>query len=103
MFNCRNESTVLGSAGFHGDILTLVKAIGQRMTHYKYTHSKDMSTPAVAQMLATMLYGKRFFPYYTNNILGGLDAEGKGCIYSFDPVGSYEREAFRWAAGTSAP
>jgi 20S proteasome alpha/beta subunit len=38
-----------------------------------------------------MLYGKRFFPYYVYTIIGGLDAEGKGCVYSFDPVGSYER------------
>ncbi|EDQ84148.1 uncharacterized protein MONBRDRAFT_13089 [Monosiga brevicollis MX1] len=48
-----------------------------------------------------MLYRKRFFPYYTNNILAGLDAEGKGCVYSYDPVGSYEREVFR-AAGTAS-
>ena len=26
--------------------------------------------------------------------------EGRGCVYSFDPVGSYEREAYR--AGGSA-
>lgn len=26
---------------------------------------------------------------------------GKGCVYSFDPVGSYERETFR-AAGTAS-
>jgi len=95
------DGTVLASAGFHGDALTLVKRIGQRITHYKFTHGKDMSTPAVAQMLATMLYGKRFFPYYTNNILGGIDSEGKGCVFSFDPVGSYEREVFR-AGGTAS-
>merc|ERR1712137_65728 len=68
---------------------------------YKQTHGKDISTPSVAAMLSTMLYGKRFFPYYTNNILGGIDADGKGCIFSFDPVGSYEREVFR-AGGTAS-
>eukprot|EP00041_Stephanoeca_diplocostata_P020958 m.479624 g.479624 ORF g.479624 m.479624 type:complete len:214 (+) comp21703_c0_seq4:185-826(+) len=93
--------TVLGCAGFHGDVLTLVKQIEARLTFYKQTHNKNMGTASVAQMLATMLYGKRFFPYYTYNILGGIDDEGKGCIFSFDPVGSYEREVFR-AGGTAS-
>lgn len=48
-----------------------------------------------------MLYQKRFFPYYVHAILGGLDEEGKGAIYSYDPVGSYEREQCR-AAGAAA-
>lgn len=34
-------------------------------------------------------------------ILGGLDEEGKGALYSYDPVGSYEREQCR-AAGAAA-
>jgi 20S proteasome subunit beta 6 len=42
-------------------------------------------------MTQTILYGKRFFPYYVYTILAGLDTEGKGAIYAFDPVGSYER------------
>lgn len=47
LLRIRNNNTVLGSAGFHGDILTLVKAIGQRMTHYKFTHGKEMRCVAL--------------------------------------------------------
>ena len=69
-----------------------------------------------------MLYAQRFFPYYVYNILGGIEEDGMlnpffsscqagtqlrryqhagtGAVYSFDPVGSYEREACR-AAGAA--
>ena len=36
-----------------------------------------------------------------STIIGGLDSEGKGAVYSFDPVGSYEREQCR-AGGAAA-
>lgn len=60
-----------------------------------------MSVSACAQRLSHILYNKRFFPYYTHAILGGLDEEGKGALYSYDPVGSYEREQCR-AGGAAA-
>lgn len=41
-------------------------------------------------MLAHMLYAKRFFPYSVTNILAGLNEEGKGVIYGYDPVGCVE-------------
>ncbi|XP_028518345.1 proteasome subunit beta type-1-A [Exaiptasia diaphana] len=81
------KSTVLGCSGFHGDCLTLTKHIDARLQMYEHEHGKKMSCPAIAQMLSTMLYYRRFFPYYTYNILAGLDTEGKGCVFSFDPIG----------------
>lgn len=96
-----SEGILLGCCGFHGDVLTVTKNIKAQMKIYKHEHHKSMSCGAVAQLLATMLYHRRFFPFYTYNILAGLDSEGKGCIYSFDPVGSYERETYR-AGGSSS-
>lgn len=86
---------VLGATGFHGDSLTLKKVIEYRIKQYNHEHGKSPSISALAAMLSTILYYRRFFPYYVYNLLAGLDDEGKGCVYSYDPVGCYERESYR--------
>ncbi|XP_021572991.1 proteasome subunit beta type-1 isoform X3 [Carlito syrichta] len=70
------DKTVIGCSGFHGDCLTLTKIIEARLKMYKHSNNKAMTTGAIAAMLSTILYSKRFFPYYVYNIIGGLDEEG---------------------------
>jgi len=92
---------VLSVVGFAADGHALKERLDAIVKMYRYQHGKPMSVKACAQRLSTILYQKRFFPYYVHAILGGLDEEGKGALYSYDPVGSYEREQCR-AAGAAA-
>ena len=80
-----SETTVLGSTGCWCDILTfckvgtpdetletflnickiMVQVAEMRLKTYRHTHGRTMATPAVAQMTATMLYGKRLFGVFS--------------------------------------
>ena len=82
---------MLGTGGFAGDRTTLWKLLTAKSTQYEHQHGEGMLPHAVAQNLANTLYGKRFFPYYCWNVCAGLDENGVGVVYSYDPVGNYER------------
>lgn len=92
------DRAVLAVNGFAADGNMFVKKVRQRLEWYRHAHAKDMPLRAIARLIQTMLYSRRFFPFYVYNILAGIEEDGTGAVYSFDPVGSYEREACR-AAG----
>lgn len=96
------SNCVVGCVGFHGDCLTFTKTLEIRLKMYEHEHNKKASTPAIAQLVSTMLYNRRFFPFYVNTVVAGINNEGEGCIYSYDPVGSYERETYRAGGSSSA-
>jgi len=89
-----NSKIVLGTAGFYGDILQLVKVLETRMKVYKFNFHSDMSVDSAAEMLSRNLYYKRFFPFYVANLLAGIDSNGKGALYTYDPVGTIEKVGF---------
>jgi len=93
---------VLSVVGFAADGQALKERLDTIVKMYTYQHGKPMSVSACAQRLSHILYNKRFFPYYVTAILGGLDEDGKGALYSYDPVGSYEREQCRAAGAASS-
>lgn len=47
---------------------------------YRHAHAKDMPIRSIARLIQTMLYARRFFPYYVYNILGGIEEDGKSLM-----------------------
>ncbi|KAI8473207.1 MAG: nucleophile aminohydrolase [Monoraphidium minutum] len=88
------DKCVLASAGFQADMKALQKMLQSRNVMYQHSHGKPMSCPATAQLLSNTLYHRRFFPFFTFNICAGLDEEGKGAVYTYDAIGSYERTGY---------
>lgn len=84
------DHCVLATAGMQAEAATLRKVLDYKITFYDHQHHQEMSCPAVAQMLSNTLYGKRFFPFYTFNIVGGVDSDGKGRVYGYDAIGSFD-------------
>ena len=85
------DTWVIATAGMRADAINLHKLLITRVKMYRTKYHKTPDISAIAQMLANTLYGRRFFPYYTFNLLCGVDSEGVGAIYGYDAVGSYDR------------
>jgi len=84
------ENCVIATSGMYADFNALTKYMHAKLKMYDFNIGRQASTKSVAQLLSTTLYGKRFFPYYTFNIVAGLDDEGNGITYGYDAIGSFE-------------
>eukprot|EP01057_Protomagalhaensia_wolfi_P005612 Protomagalhaensia_wolfi_Nauph_80__5611@NODE_63_length_4088_cov_50_951840_g52_i0_p3_GENE_NODE_63_length_4088_cov_50_951840_g52_i0NODE_63_length_4088_cov_50_951840_g52_i0_p3_ORF_typecomplete_len240_score47_10Proteasome/PF00227_26/1_2e34_NODE_63_length_4088_cov_50_951840_g52_i017952514 len=84
------KTAVLGTSGMRADMQALWNALKWYVTEYTFAHKREPSVEALAQKLSTVLYMRRFFPYYTGNILVGISQEGHGVVYGYDGIGSYE-------------
>jgi 20S proteasome subunit beta 6 len=81
---------VLGAPGSHNDVIQLRGTLDIRAQMYRHDNGCSPSIGSLAQLLMNTLYGRRFFPYYAFCLLGGIDANGKGVLYSYDAVGSHD-------------
>eukprot|EP00922_Rhytidocystis_sp_ex-Travisia-forbesii_P013103 GHVS01019635.1.p1 GENE.GHVS01019635.1~~GHVS01019635.1.p1 ORF type:complete len:250 (-),score=24.32 GHVS01019635.1:242-991(-) len=82
---------VIASSGMQAEMVTLHRLLKIRIELYEHAHRRAPSVCAIAQMLSTVLYQKRFFPFYAFNLIAGVDEHGAGAVYGYDAIGSYER------------
>ncbi|KAL3105629.1 hypothetical protein niasHT_021732 [Heterodera trifolii] len=110
---------IMTSCGFYGDVLQLRRILELRINHYEFIYQRPMSLNQCGEMLSRTLYSRRFFPYFTGTIICGITSDGRGDLYSYDPVGCIETKLFeasgnggstlstffenQWAYSTIAP
>ncbi|MCK4429264.1 MAG: archaeal proteasome endopeptidase complex subunit beta [Candidatus Aenigmarchaeota archaeon] len=88
-------------AGMVSDAQQLINILRAEISLHKLESGEEMSINSVANLLSTVMYSRRMFPYYTQIIIGGMDSKGAH-LFSFDPTGSCIKEKFV-STGSGSP
>ena len=91
----------LTTAGLVGDIQVLARYITAEVELYKLKRNVPMPVEACATLTANILSGRRFFPYYVQLLIGGIDRKG-GSLYSLDLAGGSIPDKFV-STGSGSP
>jgi len=86
-------------AGLVADMQILVLQIKALAKIRKMELKRDIPPNSVAKMMSNLMYERRFFPFLTQIIVGGI--VDKPAIYTLDPLGSVLPDEYA-AVGTGA-
>ena len=87
-------------AGLIGDMQILMREIAAYTRLFELDNGRRIPVRSAAKFLSTILFQRRFFPYITQTIVGGVDEEGPN-VYTLDPFGSVIPDKYA-AIGTGA-
>jgi len=73
-------------AGGVGDAQSLMKYISAEVTLYRLRNGERISVESAATLTANILHSSRFYPFYVQTLLGGIDDNGPA-LFSLDPAG----------------
>ncbi len=88
-------------AGLYGDVGGLVRFLEAQVKLYSLESGRKPSIASIAKYLSTLLYSYKYFPFFVEVLVGGIDSSGKPAIYVLDPLGSIISEDYA-AAGSGA-
>lgn len=73
-------------AGMIGDMQILIKELQSYVKIRELETRRKMPANSVAKLLSVIMFERRYFPYITQVMVGGVDS--KPSIYVLDPLGS---------------
>lgn len=87
-------------AGLVGDMQVLMREASVYATLYSYQRERNASVKTAAKVIGNLLFQRRFVPYITQTIIGGVDEDGPS-IYILDLLGSVIKDEYA-SVGTGA-
>lgn len=96
-----DDRMAMTTAGLVGDAQALERIIKAELALYDLQEERKPSVKAAANLLATILYSRRFYPYWVQLLVGGFDMEAR--LYSFDASGSIQQETEYFSTGSGSP
>jgi proteasome beta subunit len=97
-----DDRMALTTAGLVGDAQTLARIVAVEARLYRLRRGEPMSVRAMSSLLANILNGNRYFPYYVQLLAGGVDRTGPA-VYSIDAVGGQLDEKTIVSTGSGSP
>lgn len=97
-----DDRMALTTAGLVGDAQTLARLMAVEARLYRLRRGEPMSVRAMSNLLANILNGNRYFPYYVQLLAGGVDRSGP-TIFSIDAVGGQLDEKSIVSTGSGSP
>lgn len=96
-----DEHLGLTIAGLVGDAQLLARYLKAEVELYKLKRNAPISVEGAATLMANILNGNRFFPYYVGLLIGGMDPKGAH-VFSLDAVGGSIEDKFV-SVGSGSP
>jgi proteasome beta subunit len=90
------------TAGGVGDAQSLARLMQVECSLYKVRHGKPISVGAAATLLSNYLQQNRYYPYYVQLLVGGVDRNGPS-VYSVDAMGGASKEPDIVSTGSGSP
>lgn len=81
-----DDNIGMTTAGLVGDAQILVRYLVAETNLYRLRYGRPMSIKAASTLMANILSGNKYMPYWVQLIVGGVDSDG-GHVYSLDPAG----------------
>lgn len=96
-----NERAAVAFAGLYGDVSGLVRFLQADISAYKLLANAPVTIRSIAKRLSTLMYSYKWFPFFVETLVGGVESDGTPRLYVLDPLGSILEEDYT-AVGSGA-